>query len=86
MIPAGITPGGTEIRIIDMRRAPSLKPDRMGKNDTHFTYMLGAEGPFLITVPEEDLLGRGFDEQKSVVRERILKEQEERLKWRGAGL
>jgi len=80
----GPTPGGSEIRIIDMRKAPSMVPARLGKNDVHFTYMIGSEGPFLITVPEEDLTGKVFDSQKDVVKRKILAEQEERTRWRGA--
>ena len=72
-----------EIKIIDMRKAPSLVPERLGKLDVHFTYMIGAEGPFMISVPAEDLQGKTFEEQKHIVRSMVEKEHAERLRWKG---
>ncbi|MBW2673900.1 MAG: hypothetical protein JRD89_10885 [Deltaproteobacteria bacterium] len=73
-----------EIKIVDMRKSPSLKAERVGKYDVHFTYMIGSEGPFMISVPAEELEGKEFAEQAKIVRKYIEAEQSTRLMWRGA--
>ena len=73
-----------EIKIVDMRKSPSLKAERLGKYDVHFTYMIGAEGPFMISIPAEELEGKSFEEQAKIVRKYIEEEQATRLRWRGA--
>jgi len=82
------TPGGegTKIKILDMRKVPSMEPERLGKQDVIFTYMLGAEGPFTTTIPYEQIAGKPVAEQNRIVKQIILKEHEERLAWQGREL
>ena len=73
----------TEIDIRDFRKLPSMVAERMGKFDILFSYFIGAEGPFTITLPAEAIEGKTEVEQDRIVREAIMREQGERLRWVG---
>ena len=81
--PTEAAPVPVRIRILDMRKHPSLEVSRRGKEDVTFSYMYGAEGPFTVTVPYEEIGGKPVAEQNRVVKGYIMKAQEERLSWKG---
>lgn len=83
--PSALSPaaGGASIRVIDMRKHPSLEPARSGKTDATFSYMYGAEGPFTISIPYEELAGKEVSEQNKVMVKYVKASQAERLGWKG---
>ena len=84
--PSALSPGeqpAPVIRVLDSRRHPSLEAARTGKTDMTFSYMYGAEGPFTVTVPYEDLARRPPQQQNDILKKHIATAQAERLGWKG---
>ena len=71
------------IRVIDMRRHPSLEPARTGRTDFTFSYMHGAEGPFTVSVPAEEMEDKSEAEQDRVLADYVNRAQAQRLHWKG---
>lgn len=74
---------GREVDIRDFRVFPSMDPKRLGKRDALITYFIGAEGPFTVTIPYEELEGKPETLQLEIIKKYIAKEQEERLRFIG---
>ena len=71
------------IRVLDMRKHPSLEASRGGKTDITFSYMYGDEGPFTVSVPYEELAAKPVTEQNEVLKKYVQAAQAERLGWKG---
>jgi hypothetical protein len=72
-----------EVDIRDYRVYPSMDAKRLGKRDVLITYFVGAEGPFSVIIPYEELEGKPETIQLEVIKNYIAKEQGERLKFIG---
>lgn len=72
-----------EIDIRDFRVFPSMEAARMGKRDVLITYFIGAEGPFTVTVPHEEIEDKTESEQIEVIKRRITDAQAERMRFVG---
>jgi hypothetical protein len=77
---------GREVDIRDYRVFPSMDPKRLGRRDVLITYFVGAEGPFTVTIPYEELEGKAETLQLEVVKKWISAEQAERLRFLGKKL
>jgi len=71
------------IKILNVMDVPSTTPERMGKFDRMFVYMIGAEGSFITTIHRELLEGKTEAEQMKIIKEQILKERGEIARWVG---
>ena len=76
-------PTAPEVKILDWRKFPSMDPKRIGKEDVLISYMLGAEGPFTITIPYEEIAGLSEASALERIKDYIRKAQEERLRFIG---
>jgi len=65
-----------EVKILDVRKIPSMKPDRIGKHDHVVTYQTDPASTFIVVIPSEE-----FNESR--LREEIRKDQAEREKFVG---
>jgi hypothetical protein len=72
-----------EIDIRDFRVFPSMEPTRVGRKDVLITYFLGAEGPFTVTIPYEEIEGKPEATQLDIIRRHIEREQAERMRFVG---
>ncbi|MBW2560135.1 MAG: hypothetical protein JRE40_04675 [Deltaproteobacteria bacterium] len=83
--PSALSPAASSavIRIIDMRKHPSLETARAGKTDITISYMYGAEGPFTATIPYEEIGGKSVEEQNKAVLKYVKAAQAERLSFKG---
>ena len=70
---------GTKVKIIDTRKIPSGKPDRVGEFDVIVTYEIDPMHTFIITVPEEEAT-------EDNIKKAIKKDMDERGKWVGREL
>jgi len=65
-----------EVEIVDIRKVPSVEPDRLGKFDYLVTYRIDPTHVYVIRIPEEK-----FNEE--ALKEAIKKDIEERTRWIG---
>ena len=72
-----------DIKIVDMRKILSLTTGREGKQDVILTYMIGDTGPFMSTIPAEEIIGKPETDQNRIVKGYIQKESTEREEWSG---
>jgi hypothetical protein len=72
-----------EVKILDYRKFPSMDPKRLGKEDVLITYMLGAEGPFTVTLPYEEIAGLPEVSALEKIKDYIRRAQAERLAFIG---
>lgn len=79
-------PAVREVDIRDYRRFPSMDPHRLGKEDVLITYFVGAEGPFTITIPYEEIAGLPEAAALDKIKQYIIKQQAERLAFIGKKL
>ncbi len=62
---------------------PSTDEKRLGKFDRIFTYMIGAEGAFITTVPREEIGNKTEAQVSELLKKKILAERGEITKWIG---
>jgi len=70
-------------KILDLTKVPSAEAGRIGKYDLLVTYQDAAGRVRITKLPYEQFEGKSEEEQEKLIREAILREESERLKFIG---